>query len=45
MSNAEVALVKDAFPSPAYTTTIISCRRAIHSKKPGARTNEVLITN
>ena len=45
MSNAEVKLVKDAFPSPSYTTRVISCKRSINSKEPDARTNEVLITN
>ena len=45
MSNAAVPLVTDAFKSPLYKTQIISCRRAINSKKPEAIANEVLITN
>ena len=45
MSNSDVNLVKNSFPSELYTTKIVSCRRAIHSKTPDVRTNEVLISN
>lgn len=45
MSNADVPFVKESFPFPLYNTKIVLCRRAINSKNPEAKTNEVLITN
>jgi len=45
LSNADVPLVKESFSLPVYTTSIIACRRSIHSKEPGTKANEVLITN
>jgi len=45
LSNAAVPMVKNAFPAPTYTTKIISCRRAIHSKKPDAKAEEVLVSS
>jgi len=43
MSNAKVDLVVDAFKG--YDITDIVARRAIHSKKPGSTTMEVIINN
>ena len=43
MSNAKVELVLQNFKD--YQIEEISCRRAIHSKNPGSKAMEVLITN
>ena len=45
MSNSDVDLVKNKFSLLEYTTEIIECKRAINSKKPGSKCNEVLIYN
>jgi DNA adenine methylase len=45
MSNADVSLVKHTFDSEEYTVEKILCRRAIHSKDPSSKTNELLIMN
>jgi len=45
MSNADVSLVKNAFPISVFQTEIVVCRRAINSKDPAAKANEVLIRN
>jgi len=44
LSNADVTVVRQAFPESSFVTRVLSARRAIHSKKPESRTNEVLIT-
>jgi len=43
MSNSNVPLVQNAFPNDIYTTRVIECRRAINSKDPSKKTNEIII--
>lgn len=43
MSNSNVKLVTDAFPKNKYKTETIECRRAIHSKNPAKKTDEIII--
>jgi len=45
MSNADVGDVRGSFGESKYTIRSILCKRAIHSKNPETKTNEVIITN
>jgi DNA adenine methylase len=45
MSNANVPLVIDSFKDTPYKIKTIVCKRSINSKKPNAKTREVIITN
>jgi len=45
MSNANVKLIHDNLSPNDYKYEVVSCRRAINSKNPGAKTEEVIITN
>jgi DNA adenine methylase len=45
MSNADVGEVRGSFGESKYTIRSILCKRAINSKNPETKTNEVIITN
>jgi len=45
LSNSDVSFVRDNFKGEKYHITSISCKRAINSKNPVAKTNEVIIKN
>ena len=45
MSNSNVKLIHDNLSPDDFKYEIVSCRRAINSKDPSARTEEVIITN
>jgi DNA adenine methylase len=43
MSNADVEIVRNNFPDDIYRVQVVECKRHINSKKPDAKTNEVII--
>lgn len=45
MSNSNVEFVRDNLSPDNYKYVVVSCRRAINSKDPASRTEEVIITN
>ena len=45
MSNADVALVREAFIGDNYKITSIMCKRSINSKNPEQKVSEILLTN
>lgn len=45
MSNSAVPSVIERFTEPTYNTIIVPCKRAINSKNPDAKTNEVIVKN
>lgn len=44
LSNADVPLVREYFSDDKYNIQVVSCKRSIHSKNPGNKADEVLIT-
>lgn len=45
LNNSDVKLVRDYFNSSGYKIISVLCKRTINSKKPGSKTNEVIIQN
>jgi DNA adenine methylase len=45
LSNSDVKLVRDNFTNAKIKIESIACKRSINSKKPGSKTQEVLIKN